>query len=182
MLLPGVPFVYYGDEIGMANVAGLGNKEGSYSRSECRTPMQWAPGEKAGFSTAEPEKFYLPLDPDPGRPDVETQEKDPESLLAFTRKLIALRRANPALRSRGGFRCLYCSKGKSPLVYERFLGDERWVVAVNPEEKENSVEFALPGADRFRQVIDCGGAVLEAAPGAALLRMPPCSCAVWSNR
>ncbi len=182
MLLPGVPFVYYGDEIGMANVAGLGNKEGSYSRSECRTPMQWAPGEKAGFSTAEPEKFYLPLDPDPGRPDVETQEKDPESLLAFTRKLIALRRANPALRSRGGFRCLYCSKGKSPLVYERFLGDERWVVAVNPEEKENSVEFALPGADRFRQVIDCGGAVLAAAPGAALLRMPPCSCAVWSNR
>lgn len=113
---------------------------------------------------------------------METQEKDPESLLAFTRKLIALRRANAALRSRGGFRCLYCEKGKSPLVYERFLGEERWVVAVNPEEKENIAEFALPGADRFNRVLACGDAVLEGVPGAARLRMSPCSCAVWSNR
>ncbi len=182
LLLPGVPFLYYGDEIGMANVAGLGNVEGSYCRSRARTPMQWAPGEKAGFSTADPAKFYLSLDPAADRPDVESQESDPDSLLHFTRKLIALRRSVPELGPQGEFRVLFCEKNSCPVVYERRFGDRRAVVAVNPSKRVARADFALPGADTFKAVLASAGVTLAAQPGAAVLEMAPGSYAVWSNR
>ena len=69
-----VPCIYYGDEIGMRYLPGLPDVEGSicnpaYNRSGCRTPMQWDAGPNAGFSTADPARLYLPIDPDPAAPD-----------------------------------------------------------------------------------------------------------------
>lgn len=59
--MPGVPFLYYGDEIGLNYVPNLLSKEGGYTRTGSRTPMQWNEGVNAGFSEAEPEKLYLPI-------------------------------------------------------------------------------------------------------------------------
>ena len=55
--LPGSPYLYYGDEIGMGDNIWLAD------RDSVRTPMQWTPDRNAGFSTADPGKLYLPVDP-----------------------------------------------------------------------------------------------------------------------
>ena len=55
MSLPGSPILYYGDEIGMGDNVYLGD------RNSVRTPMQWSSGVNAGFSTADPERLWLPL-------------------------------------------------------------------------------------------------------------------------
>ena len=57
--LPGTPVVYYGDEIGMGDNIYLGDRNG------VRTPMQWSPDRNAGFSRANPQKLYLPVNIDP---------------------------------------------------------------------------------------------------------------------
>ena len=84
---PGVPFIYYGDEIGMRYIPNSPDVEGSRNRSGTRTPMQWDESSNAGFSTAAKEKIYIPEDPDPNRPTVSKQEKDPQSLLHFVQSL-----------------------------------------------------------------------------------------------
>src|ERR1700716_859569 len=58
--LPGSPVLYYGDEIGMGDNIWLGDRDG------VRTPMQWTPDRNGGFSTADPQRMYLPLNQDPG--------------------------------------------------------------------------------------------------------------------
>ncbi|MDR1046896.1 MAG: hypothetical protein LBL64_03905, partial [Treponema sp.] len=59
--MPGVPFLYYGDEIGMRYLD-LPYKEGGYTRTGSRTPMQWTGGPNKGFSRAGADKLYLPVD------------------------------------------------------------------------------------------------------------------------
>jgi maltose alpha-D-glucosyltransferase/alpha-amylase len=155
--LPGRPFLYYGDEIGMKYLPQVCNIEGSYWRGGSRSPMQWERGEKAGFSAAAPEMFYIMLDPDRERPCVADQENDPDSLLNFTRKLIALRHTHPALGAEGKLRCLVSERADAPLVYERELGGERFLVAINPSAKEREFEIALSGtSERLVGVGDVG--------------------------
>jgi maltose alpha-D-glucosyltransferase / alpha-amylase len=57
--LPGTPVIYYGDEIGMGDNVYLGDRNG------VRTPMQWSPDRNAGFSRANPQRLYLPVNIDP---------------------------------------------------------------------------------------------------------------------
>ena len=109
LTLRGTPTLYYGDEIGMRdvpvppervqdpfekNVPGLG-----LGRDPERTPMQWSAAPNAGFTTGEP---WLPVADDFREVNVEAQRGDPRSILALHRRLIALRRAEPALAV-GGF-------------------------------------------------------------------------------
>lgn len=86
---PGVPFIYYGEEIGMT---------GDKPDEMIRTPMQWGPGENAGFSTAKP---WERLNPGFENFNVEKQAADPDSLFSLYRKLIHIRYANPALATGG---------------------------------------------------------------------------------
>jgi glycosidase len=141
--MPGVPFIYYGDEIGMKFLPDVPNKEGGtlhaslgeVRRCGSRTPMQWSKGKNAGFSTAPPEKLYLPIDPSESRPDVATEEEDPTSLLNFTRALLKLRREHPALANAADFQPLYAEKNGYPFVYLRQGGGERIVISINPADK-----------------------------------------------
>jgi maltose alpha-D-glucosyltransferase/alpha-amylase len=131
---PVVPAIYYGDEIGMRYLPGLPDKEGStsgpnYHRAGSRTPMQWDDSPSAGFSSASPDRFYLPVDPAPDRPSVATQRADDTSLLHLVRRLIALRRAHPALGTRGAVQVLHSGY---PMVFLR--GDSHLVV-VNPRRE-----------------------------------------------
>ena len=95
---PGVPFIYYGDEIGMRYLKGLSSKEGGYERTGTRTPMQWDDGPNAGFSTAPSKKLYLPIDPRRSRPTVEAQQDDPVPCLNHVKKLIDLRKTSRPFR------------------------------------------------------------------------------------
>jgi maltose alpha-D-glucosyltransferase/alpha-amylase len=118
----------------MRYLPGMPDVEGAvcnplYNRAGCRTPMQWDDGPNAGFSTAAPEKLYLPIDPDPGRPTVAAQENDPGSTLAFVRELIGLRRRTPDLGTRAETRVV--SEGY-PFAYVR--GGTHLVV-VNPRRE-----------------------------------------------
>ena len=101
LTMPGVPFIYYGDEIGMKYQMNLPNKEGSNERSGTRTPMQWTKGKNAGFSTSAPDKLYFPVDTENGKLTVEAQQGDQNSLLSYTRKLTALRHSAKALDNEG---------------------------------------------------------------------------------
>jgi glycosidase len=83
---PGVPFVYYGEEIGM-----IGKKPDE----DIRTPMQWSAAQNAGFTTGTP--WRLPYS-DYTEKNVEVQSADPDSILSLYRQLIALRNQHAALR------------------------------------------------------------------------------------
>jgi len=133
--MPGIPFLYYGDEIGMRFLENEPEKEGANRaslRAGSRSPMQWSSEENAGFSRAPSGDLYLPIDPDPQRPTVESEEKNPGSMLNFIRKLIQLRREILPLSNTAGFNILYAESMKVPFVYERAHGMQRVVVAVNP--------------------------------------------------
>jgi glycosidase len=135
LTMPGVPFIYYGDEIGMRTVSGLPSKEGGYSRTGVRTPMQWDDSPNAGFSTAPVDRIYLPIDPQPDRPTVARQEDDHDSLLNRVRRIVSLRDAHPALQAGGGFEPVYAVGGEYPFVYRRARGEEELLVAINPSAR-----------------------------------------------
>jgi maltose alpha-D-glucosyltransferase/alpha-amylase len=91
--LPGSPYLYYGDEIGMGDNIWLAD------RDAVRTPMQWTPDRNAGFSTADPGKLYLPvvqsLTYHYGAVNVEQQMSMASSLLHWTRSMLSVRKEHP---------------------------------------------------------------------------------------
>lgn len=132
LTMPGAPFLYYGDEIGMRYVEGLTSVEGGYERTGSRSPMQWDAGTNAGFSAAPEKKLYIPLDADGDRPNVAAQLEDSGSLLNHVKALIALRQAYPALQSRGDIRFVSNGAPRTPLVYERVCDGEKLLIVLNP--------------------------------------------------
>lgn len=136
-LMPGVPFLYYGDEIGMRFIEGLKSKEGGYSRTGTRTPMQWDNSPNRGFSSAPAENLYLPVDTSKTAPTVKSQESDPESLLNTIKKVIAIRHENSDLQSDGDFEVVYAEKNKYPFIFKR----GKFLIAVNPTDKEQTAPF-----------------------------------------
>jgi alpha-glucosidase len=157
-----VPSIYYGDEIGMRYLPGLPDLEGSicypgYNRAGCRTPMQWDNAlPNAGFSDANPNRLYLPQDPDPNRPTIAAQLADPRSLLHAVRRLIALRAAHPALGAGTDQQVL---NRDYPFAY---LRGGTHLVVVNPRREPASVE--LPELTD-REVVKLDGTGLEAGHG-----------------
>jgi maltose alpha-D-glucosyltransferase/alpha-amylase len=139
LTIPGVPFIYYGDEIGMKFLPEVPNKEGGtlgpVRRCGSRTPMQWSKEKNAGFSTAPTDQLYLPIDPADSRPDVTSQENDPASMLNFTRALLKLRRDHPALGNAADFWPLSANRHGYPFVYRRTADAEQIVVTINPAER-----------------------------------------------
>ncbi len=165
LTMPGAPFLYYGDEIGMRYLEGLTSVEGGYDRTGSRSPMQWKKGSGFGFTSSA--TSYIPFDRRADAPTVAEQEGDETSLLHAVKELLALRRAHRALQSFGAFTPLYAEKGKYPFVYERAAEGERIVVALNPADREEEVPFPLTG-----KVLFCVGGVPEGG------RMPACSACV----
>jgi maltose alpha-D-glucosyltransferase/alpha-amylase len=96
----GSPILYYGDEIGMGDDIWMADRNG------VRTPMQWEPGPGAGFSKADPARFYAPLIGSagyhPNVVNVASQRADPTSMWHSIRRMIAVRKSNPAF-GRGDF-------------------------------------------------------------------------------
>lgn len=146
--MPGAPFIYYGDEIGMNYVENLVSVEGGYGRTGSRSPMQWDSSTNAGFSSAPTEKLYIPLDPSNKRPTVQSQQQNKKSLYHEIQKLIKIRQEHDALQSRGEIEFIYAKKNEYPLAYVRSCAGknqsgEKILVIINPSEKEVSFSCDL---------------------------------------
>ena len=137
--MPGAPFIYYGDEIGMRYLEGVPSVEGGFERTGSRSPMQWDDSLNAGFSSARPEDLYIPIDAGERRPTAESQMKDPKSLWSETRKLIAVRKRHEALQSESPVEFLYVKPGECPIAYRRGAVEEAITVALNPSCKPVSL-------------------------------------------
>lgn len=125
--LPGTPVIYYGDEIGMGDNFYLGDRDG------VRTPMQWSPDRNAGFSSANPQKLYLPVILDPQyhyeSVNVETQRANTSSLFWFMKRIIHMRKKYKAF-SRGKLEFVQVDNPKV-LAFTRCYEDETILVIVN---------------------------------------------------
>ncbi|MFL6352614.1 MAG: maltose alpha-D-glucosyltransferase [Bryobacteraceae bacterium] len=132
--LPGTPVIYYGDEIGMGDNVYLGDRNG------VRTPMQWSPDRNAGFSSANPQKLYLPVNIDPAyhyeSVNVEAQQDNPHSLLSWMKRLIALRKQYKAF-GRGTLEFLQPSNQRVAVFLRRYQQETILVIA-------NLSRFAQP--------------------------------------
>lgn len=139
MTIQGSPILYYGDEIGMGDNVQLGDRNG------VRTPMQWNGGPNGGFSTAAPERLFLPLIVDPvygfGAVNVESQHRDPSSLLNWMRRLIEVRKAHQAF-GRGTLRMLRPGNRKI-LAYLREYEDVTILCVANLSRAAQPVELDL---------------------------------------
>ncbi len=133
--MPGAPFLYYGDEIGMRHLK-LSSVEGGYDRTGARTPMQWNTENNYGFSDAPVEKLYTAQDTSDDAPIVSEQRETQDSLWHEIQKLIKIRRDSPALCASGTIEFIYCEPEKYPLVYLRSDGNDKILIALNPS-KEN---------------------------------------------
>jgi len=179
LTMPGVPYLYNGDEIGMQYVKGLVSKEGGYGRTGSRTPMQWNSDRNAGFSIAPAEKLYLPVDSAKSRPTVQSEDSDPGSLLNHVRSLIKLRRQYPALGADGEFKPLFAEANRYPFIYQRKLGTETIVIAVNPSGKPVNVTIARPKAESAPVAIDARGATIERGKSTWEFRMEGVSYGIF---
>jgi maltose alpha-D-glucosyltransferase/alpha-amylase len=143
MTTSGVPFIYYGDELGMKYVEGLPSKEGAYGRTGSRTPMQWSRSVNSGFSVASEDSLYLPVSDPEGVLNVEAQYNDESSMLNFVKELVSLRKFSPALQADGDFIPLYAEADSYPFVYKRQKDGEEFVVVINPADREETATCDL---------------------------------------
>ena len=137
--LPGTPVIYYGDEIGMGDNIYLGDRNG------VRTPMQWSGDRNAGFSRANPQKLYLPVNIDPEYHyeaiNVEAQQNNPHSLLWWTKRLLAQRKQLKAM-GRGSLTFLG-AENRHILSFVRRHEEERVLVVANLSRFAQSTEIDL---------------------------------------
>lgn len=162
LTMPGVPFFYYGDEIGMKYIEGLRSREGGYSRTGTRTPMQWDRSRNKGFSGAPEAQLYLPVDGSPDAPTVETQLADPDALIHTVKKLTALRHEHAELHDNGPFVVLYAAENEYPFVFQR----SGLTIAVNPSGEKSSAPVQITGKVIFSigELPDCSDSNLSMAP------------------
>jgi alpha-amylase len=148
LTMPGLPFVYYGEEIGMV---------GDKPDPRLRTPMQWSAANGAGFTTG---TVWEPLQENWQTVNVEAQESDPGSLLNLYRRLIYLRAEHPAL---GAGKLVPLSAGRDDVAaYVRRGGDRSVLVIANLGDTQlfgvtvRSVDGMLP-AGRYAATGLLGG-------------------------
>jgi maltose alpha-D-glucosyltransferase/alpha-amylase len=153
LALPGSPVLYYGDEIGMGDNIWLGDRDG------VRTPMQWTPDRNAGFSTCNPGQLYLPVIMDPVYgyqvTNVEAQLANTTSLIHWTRRMIEVRKQNPAF-GMGSFTDL---GGSNPSVFTfvREFGDDIVLCVNNLSRFPQPVELDMRHYEGYRPMELLGG-------------------------
>ena len=168
MLQRGLPFIYQGQEIGMENVVltsirevddistldeyevclreGFSEEEAlrivnRYSRDNARTPVQWDSSKNAGFTTGTP---WLPLNPNYKKINVAEQEKDPESVLSYYKKLTALRKNSEYKETMvyGDFVPFMADEDRLMAFYRK--GEKTLLILGNYRKEERELELPAP--------------------------------------
>lgn len=164
-LMKGTPFIYQGQEIGMINhqFASLddfndvsaknlikklkqkGKKEAEIlnllnqiSRDHSRLPMQWNDDKFAGFSSVKP---WIDVNPNYSQINVVQQQKDPNSILNYYKKLISLRKTNESLIV--GRYQLLLEDDESIFAYQRISKDKTWTIITNLSDKNVKVNLDI---------------------------------------
>ncbi|HQU71442.1 MAG: DUF3459 domain-containing protein [Calditrichaeota bacterium] len=137
LTLRGTPTIYYGEEIGMTDMEiphereqdTWGLRMPGLGRDGARTPMQWSPRGNANFSPADPEKYWLPVNPNHHEVNVASQLIRTESMLTLYRRLLFLRANTKALQV-GSYQGLDFAPDDC-YFYLRAHRSERFLVALN---------------------------------------------------
>ena len=187
LTLHSMPFIYYGDEIGMKYNVNAPEKEGSREdrpgffneRSGERTPMQWTNGKNAGFSTCEPENLFLPIDTDNGKLTVETQEQDPNSLLNYVKQLLKLRKDHKAMGNTGDWVYVGDINQPYPMVYKRTDGKETFMVVLNPSAKKVKAIIPSQGGKQATYIMGSGKNSYKPGKTTDRIEMNGISCGIY---
>ncbi|WP_423856425.1 glycoside hydrolase family 13 protein [Yeosuana marina] len=169
----GTPYIYYGDEIGMTNIdfdsisqykdiaaingykkahsegqdiALFMKKLNFLSRDNGRTPMQWNDSVNAGFSTGKP---WLPVNKNYKTINVASQEKDPNSILNYFKKMVELRKNNKVLIY-GDYELLG-AENENIYAYTRTLDDKKMLVVLNFTDHDSSID--LPESKNLEAIL-----------------------------
>lgn len=173
--MPGTPTVYYGDEIGMGDNIHLGDRDG------VRTPMQWSMDRNGGFSRADPAAMVLPpiMDPLYGfqTVNVESQTRDPHSLLNWTRRMLAVRNQQRAF-GRGVMKLLYPANRRILAYVREYTQDDGQVDSIlcvaNVSRSAQAVELDLSAFEGRVPVEMLGGSSFPPIGRLSyLLTLPP---------
>lgn len=172
LLQAGRPFIYYGEEVGMA---GAGKLKGDFP---LRSPMSWnSDTGNAGFTTGKP---FRPVAPNARRYNVASQQKDPNSILSFYKTILGLRNSMPSL-SRGAY--LNPVAVGQTMHFMRRLGNETTLVTFNygrgkasikvtGVQSQNQLVLIYPKSERQ---VQSGGKMLH-------LTLPPRSVRIYRVR
>jgi len=167
----GTPQMYYGEEIGMrttdpARIEDVHDPIGKLGwpkekgRDGERTPMQWDSGVHAGFTTGGTP--WLPIPPSAKTYNVQVESQNPDSIFNTYKRLLALRRSEPALRD-GSYEAVD-ETNEHVFSYLRKSGNETIVVALNMSAQARTVSFKAVGAKAdvlYRSPLGKGGTALE---------------------
>lgn len=148
--LPGSPFIYYGDEIGMGDNVDLFDRDG------LRTPMQWDGSPNAGFSLSP--RLYAPVIPtspaDPSNVNVSRQMQEPDSLWHTLQQMISLRRQNPGFTA-GDLQWVQCDNSKA-LVFKRVTQEQTILFIHNLSHQSFPLTISLAG-EEISHLVDLFG-------------------------
>lgn len=146
--MPGAPFIYYGDEIGMRYLK-LPCKEGGYTRTGSRTPMQWDESLNHGFSEADSSLLYLPTDCSKDAPTAEDQRKRADSLSNTVRELLRVRSRQDAFAKHDNLEILIAEDGRRSFAYRR----DNLIMLCNPSDDIETIDVDATG---FEQIFVIG--------------------------
>jgi alpha-glucosidase len=181
MTTKGTPFVYYGDEVGLRP----GTQVVVDVRDAARTPMTWTKADPPmtwtktdpghGFTTGTP---WIAFGAAPELTAVDAEDADPDSILTFTRKLLAFRRGNP-IWGTGEMRVVALDS-QQIVAFVREDAQKTFFVAVNLTEDEQvgSASDALPGAG----TLVFGDGAIDVAGGVVTAKLPGKSAAIFEVR
>lgn len=169
MTLPGVPLIYYGDELGM-RYQPLKSKDGGYQRTGARTPMQWDNTKNNGFSAADGD-LYLPVEGPDSPYTVAAEAQDPHSIYNTVKTLAHYKRSFDCLRAHAPLQVLHTGHKKdgNPFIYRRKGRDGTLVVVLQPRKAAVRVPMRkylrdgaydcllLQNADWDGQTLACSG-------------------------
>ncbi len=157
LLQPGIPFLYYGEEIGLAGAKELRGD------GPLRSPMSWtSEPRRAGFTTGQP---YRPIAPNSVTYNAASQQKNSKSLWSFYRDLLQLRNALPSL-SKGDYQHPFV-EGKL-MGFQRTDGEQTALVLINYDKKTVRTTAPLHVSAHWKQVFPATGKAVKSADGGAL--------------
>jgi len=163
--LPGIPFVYYGEEVGMQSMVREGNINRYEDRAQ-RGPMSWSPQPSVTDNTRvgyfENDDYYQPA-PNAATHNVAAASADPQSIWHFYRHLLRLRQSSSALRD-GDFNVV--AKGQGSIAYERRSATESVVVVINFGKQDEVLALtALPSGATYTSQLAYGAGAPVLATG-----------------